>query len=153
MLVLNKERYIKNTSFFQKIPIYIFIFRSSAKQLVTEERMAAHMSRLHISSESPTAVEHTACTEEGAATREQRLYVCEEMRRLQTESILPQSLLGRIQRPCMAVMLWQPPPKIPDLIVLDTPSVGPRPLLLQQEDDNDNNNSSSVDLNNMEMDT
>lgn len=113
--------------------------------------MAAHMSRLHISSETPAAVDR-ARAKESDATREQRLYVCEEMRRLQTESILPHALLGRVQRPCMAVMLWQPPPKIPEsLLPATVTSNTPRPIV--QPHENDNNNSCNVDLNNMDMDT
>lgn len=119
--------------------------------------MAAHLSRLHISSESENQPP-TTCPEEQARNREQRLYVCEEMRRLQTESILPSSLLGRLERPCMAVMLWQPPPKIPPLLQPSTsaPSTSRQPLWPQidrNDEDADNNNSSTVDLNNMDMDS
>lgn len=133
------------------------------KQHITEERMAAHMSRLHISSESEN-VPPTTCPEEEARNREQRLYVCEEMRRLQTESILPSALLGRLERPCMAVMLWQPPPKIPGLMS-SQPTLNEAITTTNQhwqqsqhnrertEDDVDNNNSSTIDLNNMEMDS
>lgn len=56
--------------------------------------MAQHMSRLHISTESHREnVPHGQM--EDTVSREKRLYICEEMRRLQTESILPTSLLTR----------------------------------------------------------
>ncbi|CAG9859760.1 unnamed protein product [Phyllotreta striolata] len=75
------------------------------KQHITEEKMAEHMSKLHISSE-------TAPPKESEGVRMQRLYMCEEMRKLQTDSILPQSLLSRIERPCTALVLWKPPAKL-----------------------------------------
>lgn len=71
--------------------------------------------------------------------REQRLYMCEEMRRLQQESVLPQSLINRINRPCTALVLWMPPPRIPvvDDVATET---------------NNNNEEDQVDNNVMEMD-
>lgn len=152
--------------------------------------MAQHMSRLHISSE--TQLEAVSSEIEDTTTRQKRLYVCEEMRRLQTENILPTALLGRfvvtffsrgflvkyrlcsfyfrLERPCMAVMLWQPPAKIPELICqpqmqnLTNSSVSsamaqagnmfPRPRTSQNVDEDENDNSSgTINLNNMEMDS
>lgn len=75
------------------------------KQHITEEKMAEHMSKLHISSE-------TAAPVETDSSRIRRLYMCEEMRKLQTDPILPQSLLSRIQSPCTALVLWKPPAKL-----------------------------------------
>ncbi|KAF5282019.1 hypothetical protein FQA39_LY00543 [Lamprigera yunnana] len=72
------------------------------KQHITEERMAEHMSRLHISSQ-------TASTQESLSNREQRLYMCEEMQRLQTESIIPVQILEKVYRPCTAIVPWRPP--------------------------------------------
>lgn len=60
------------------------------------------MSKLHISSETPASSE----TE---TSKMRRLYMCEEMRKLQTESIIPKSLLENIERPCTALVLWKPP--------------------------------------------
>lgn len=76
------------------------------KQHITEEKMAEHMARLHISSESVTSVKETA------TDRTKRLYMCEEMRKLQQDSILPQSILSRIHHPCTALVLWTPPRRI-----------------------------------------
>lgn len=114
------------------------------------------MSRLHISSETPTETNVTNTNPENVEVRQQRLYVCEEMRKLQTESVLPSILLGRIERPCMAVMLWQPPPKVPDLLPPSLAAVINSANNNNNNNNNseeDNNNSSSVDLNNMDMDT
>lgn len=70
--------------------------------------MAQHMAQLHINSESVTS----AVQPEPEPAREKRLYMCEEMRKLQQDSILPQALLNRISRPCTAVVLWTPPPRL-----------------------------------------
>lgn len=72
------------------------------KQHITEERMAEHMSRLHISSQTPISTETLP-------TRERRLYMCEEMQRLQTESIIPSQILDKVYRPCTALVPWRPP--------------------------------------------
>lgn len=89
------------------------------------------MAQLHISSETAPS------TSESEPLREQRLYMCEEMRRLQQESILPQSLLNRISRPCTALVLWTPPPRIP---------------LADDVTSENNNEESEPDNNLMEMD-
>lgn len=102
------------------------------KQHITDEKMAQHMSQLHISSETATS------TSESEPVREQRLYMCEEMRRLQQDSILPQSLLNRINRPCTALVLWTPPPRIP---------------LIDDEVTENNNEESQPDNNIMELDS
>uniref|UniRef100_A0A182N5X6 Uncharacterized protein n=1 Tax=Anopheles dirus TaxID=7168 RepID=A0A182N5X6_9DIPT len=40
----------------------------------------------------------------------QRIAICEEVRRLDSRAeILPQALLERIEKPCTALMIWQPP--------------------------------------------
>lgn len=65
--------------------------------------MAEHMSRLHISSQTPTS------SSESEPIRERRLYMCEEMQRLQTESIIPAQILERVNRPCTALVPWRPP--------------------------------------------
>lgn len=41
----------------------------------------------------------------------QRITLCDQIRRIQSEQLLPGSLLQRIERPCTALVLWQPPPK------------------------------------------
>lgn len=83
-----------------------FYFRlQQCKQHITEEKMAEHMSNLHISSE-------TVIKSEPEQDRNKRLYMCEEMRKLQTDSILPQCLLNRLHKPCTALVLWQPPSPI-----------------------------------------
>lgn len=77
------------------------------KQHITEEKMAEHMSKLHISSETATS------PLEPDAVKNKRLYMCEELRKLQTDSLLPPSLLKDFNKPCTALVLWQPNPSIP----------------------------------------
>ncbi|KAJ8922479.1 hypothetical protein NQ315_007507 [Exocentrus adspersus] len=100
------------------------------KQHITEEKMAEHMSKLHISSETASS------SKESESDRTQRLYMCEEMRKLQAESILPHSLLAQMQRPCTALVLWKPPPRI-------------LPLANNNDDENENNNEQQRPDNNM----
>ncbi|KAJ8967196.1 hypothetical protein NQ314_003026 [Rhamnusium bicolor] len=102
------------------------------KQHITEEKMAEHMSKLHINSETVSS------SKESDSDRTQRLYMCEEMRKLQTESILPQSLLSQIQRPCTALVLWKPPTRLL-----------PVPLANNDIDDNENNNEERLPDNNV----
>lgn len=79
---------------------FIFVisvpFSRPPKQHITEERMAQHMSRLHISSETPLPIQlEQDEANEQSAERERRLVMCEEMRRLQTDSIIPSALMRR----------------------------------------------------------
>ncbi|XP_050294828.1 uncharacterized protein LOC126735001 [Anthonomus grandis grandis] len=94
------------------------------KQLITEEKMAEHMSKLHISSETATSIL------EPESVKNKRLYMCEEMRKLQAEPIIPPSLIPGIPQPCTALVLWQPSPtkKLP---VIEEPSSS------KEEDENE----------------
>ncbi|XP_060531103.1 uncharacterized protein LOC132704843 [Cylas formicarius] len=76
------------------------------KQHITEEKMAEHLSKLHISSETPPS--HL----EPESVKHKRLYMCEEMRKLQADPIIPPCLMSQLQRPCMALVLWQPPSRL-----------------------------------------
>lgn len=89
--------------------------------------------------------------------------ICEQISKMQNEPALPQALLDRIERPCLAVVLWQAP------VRGSGPVAGPsRDCIIENNNNNDmdskvedddgivddlldNNNSSSVDLN-MDMD-
>lgn len=92
--------------------------------------------------------------------------ICEQISKMHNEPVLPQSLLDRIERPCLAVVLWQAPMRGNDPVV-----AGPsRDCIIENNNNNDtnskvedddcivddlldNNNSSSVDLNSsMDMD-
>lgn len=88
------------------------------------------MAKLHISSETASSSTETE------SAKEQRLYMCEEMRKLKSDSILPQCLLDKVQRPCTALVLWQPPPKILGLYRREENN--------RNIDENVNNNANSV---------
>lgn len=90
--------------------------------------MAEHLSKLHISSENPASTSEP----ESSACRERRLYMCEEMRKLQTDPIIPASLLERMNSPCKALVLWTPPRR-------------PFPLINANNENNDNNNNNNED--------
>lgn len=82
------------------VTIFCVLRPTMPKQHITEEKMALHMSRLHISTQTPSS-----STEEAPA-RERRLYLCDEMRKLQAENIIPAQLM---QKPCTALIPWTPP--------------------------------------------
>lgn len=93
--------------------------------------MADYLSNLHISSETPPT------SQEGQNSKECRLYMCDEMRKLQTtDNILPQSLLRNLEKPCTALVLWRPPPRI-------------FPISDFQNDNNNNNNEDEMQDNNI----
>ncbi|XP_044254061.1 uncharacterized protein LOC123004724 [Tribolium madens] len=110
------------------------------KQHITEEKMAEHMSRLHISSETATS------SKESDGDRTRRLYMCEEMRKLQSDSILPQSLLSKIQRPCTALVLWTPPRRLIPLENVESENNN------EEEAPDQNKMAMEADLNNMDLD-
>lgn len=107
-----------------------------AKQQITEERMAEHLSKLHISSENPAPTAEP----ESSVSKERRLYMCEEMRKLQTDPIIPPSLLERMNSPCKALVLWTPPQR-PFPVV--------EPLDENNDTNNNNNNEEEVPENNL----
>lgn len=76
--------------------------------------------------------------------RAQRITINDVVRKIQEDPILPVSILERFEKPCKALVLWQPPQRITDLIV---------PKAKQEEetsdsDSQDNNNVEFIDLNN-----
>lgn len=100
--------------------------------MLTEDSMAAHLNKLHISTPSgqppsPFAVQEaeslsnytvnmTQWDLERKLRTAQKITVCNEILELERDSILPEILLNRIAKPCSALMVWQPPPTITSLI-------------------------------------
>ena len=121
---------------------YVNTFRPvHVKQHITEERMAEHLSKLHISTENPAPTSEP----ETSAIREKRLYMCEEMRKLQTDSIIPVSLLEKLPGTCKAVVLWTPP-RLLGIVPQDQPGN-------DNNNNNENNNEEEVpDQNLMDLD-
>lgn len=145
------------------------------KQLITEEKMAAHMRQLHISNSytshdepvmgtmpaKPLAASDSAPSVTSEQQSYKRLVMCEELRQLQHEPILPPSLLSRMPRPSMALVLWNPPAGK----VHETLSQAAASAALAEEEEqrrqaqgsasfssvslNNNNSAGAVDLNSM----
>lgn len=138
--------------------------------------MAAHLNGLHISSEfkchdinqltqnSDTLDINNECESvpnpypstlqdiEEKLKRAQKITVSDVVKNIQDEPLLPAAILERFEKPCKALVIWQPPQRITDLIVSKT---------VQQEqsnddENNDNNNVELMDANNdieMELDS
>lgn len=100
--------------------------------MLTEDSMAAHLSNLHISGGSSSGGSLTHPREsmdnytvnmsqwdlERKLRTAQKITVCNEILELdkKRDTILPEILLNRIAKPCSALMLWQPPPSLSNLI-------------------------------------
>ncbi|XP_046734637.1 putative uncharacterized protein DDB_G0289963 isoform X4 [Diprion similis] len=143
------------------------------KQFITEEKIASHFQGLHISSNyqaqnSPPAtstshsppnvcnnLEYMNSNMESAEgvdfdqndCRKPRLVLSEEVRRLQEEPLIPAALLSKLERPSMALVLWEPPSK--HLVrVLPVPRDTSTRIPNFLEDGNNNNNNSNNNNNN-----
>lgn len=138
------------------------------KQFITEEKMAAHFQDLHISpnyqSQSPmpstSAASSTpdpvkelnmeldldtanAVDADQVKSGHPKLVLSEELKRLQQEPILPSSLLSKLERPSMALVLWEPPSK--HLRILPTRDT-PTPIPSAPDDNNNNNNNNNESM-------
>ncbi|XP_037052064.1 uncharacterized protein LOC119085721 [Bradysia coprophila] len=107
-----------------------------------------------VSMESDSSSSSTDCPFSSAQDLEQklrnaqRITICEQIRKLQNEPVIPQAILSRFERPCTALVLWQPPAKITELIALQRERKA-----MMSDDEQDNNNSTSLDYNNsMDLD-
>lgn len=141
------------------------------KQLITDEKMAAHLNGLHISSEfTAHNVNQSGQTnsafemdDNGSDTinpypcsfhdieeklkRAQKITVSDVVKSIQEDPILPAAIMERFEKPCKALVIWQPPQRITDLIVSKTSQQD------QASDDesNDNNNDGFRDANCTDM--
>lgn len=132
------------------------------KQLITEDKMAAHLNGMHISSEfkahdinQSTKTNNTSSDVntfssypvglqdiEEKLKHAQKITVSDVVKSIQDEPLLPAAILERFEKPCKALVVWQPPPKITDLIISKAAKE-------QQNSDDDEN--SDVDNNNVEF--
>lgn len=115
--------------------IFKVIFRP-CKQFITEDKMAQHLSGLHLSDDYQSHSINLTDTSDISSDMEynvnltpkelqqrlknaQRITVCEQVRKLnQTDEIIPKVLLDRIESPCKALILWKPPESIQKLIAV-----------------------------------
>lgn len=104
---------------------------SPTKQLITEEKMIDYMNGLHISKEftshatsslggggsnieafnvaSSALITMTQLELEKKLKNAQSITICEEIKSLGSDSIIPKILLERMEKPCTALVVWQPP--------------------------------------------
>ncbi|XP_076761785.1 uncharacterized protein LOC143429852 isoform X2 [Xylocopa sonorina] len=137
------------------------------KQFITEEKMAAHFKDLHISSnyQSESVSSVSTADKQPIPPRElnmelemdaasigetdqvksgPRLVLSEELKRIQQEPILPNCLLSKLERPSMALVLWEPQSRHLRMFPSrDTPTPIP-----STSDDNNNNNNNNINNNN-----
>ncbi|KAM3963864.1 uncharacterized protein ACR2FA_001898 [Aphomia sociella] len=94
-----------------------------AKQLITEEKMAAHLNSLHISSEFTS---HSLAYDEimdvnmdmpstsASTTINQKLkdkftvVLSEEVKKIKDQPLLPPALIERLEKPRMSLVVWKP---------------------------------------------
>lgn len=106
-----------------------------SKRMITEDSMAEHLSNLHITGSSRTggcpetelsnySVNMTQWDLERKLRTAQKITVCNEILELDKgrDAILPEILLNRIAKPCSALMLWQPPTALTNLIDVQIPA-------------------------------
>lgn len=147
------------------------------KQFISEEKVIAHFNGMHI---SRNYTEHSAGSSpsmeydfnnpitqkelEEKLKNANRITVCDEIRKLHAvhSSFMPDALLqNRIERPCTALVLWTPPPKLEDLL---PDKIGPKTNAnnsvdfdwhapLDEDEQEDNNNSSTSNMNAMDSNT
>lgn len=110
-----------------------------SKQLITDEKMAAHLEGMHISSnytahetsnitDAPNKMEEMNDAEflaypcsrqeiEEKLRRAQRITVSDVVGKIENEPLLPAAILERLEKPCKALVVWQPPQRLTDLII------------------------------------
>lgn len=124
--------------------------------------MAAHLNGLHISSEfkthdinqstsnstMPLPYPATLQDIEEKLKRAQKITVSDVVKSIQEEPILPAAIIERFEKPCKALVVWQPPQRITDLIV----SKSVQEQQASDDETNDNNNDdNNSDNNNAEF--
>lgn len=132
-----------------------------SKQLVTEEKMIAHLNSIHISSDYTThdSTEDTSCEKiddspddndqacsvqdiEQKLRQANRITVSDVVRTIRNDPLLPAAILERYERPSKALVLWQPPPqRITDLFTARVTQEAN-----QSEDESNNNTDSNVEF-------
>ncbi|XP_051154855.1 putative uncharacterized protein DDB_G0291786 isoform X2 [Leptopilina boulardi] len=129
-----------------------------SKQHISEEKMAAHFQQLHISHNSTEL--NQSCNQfnsqgdlemdssnlidfEKKIKPQAKLILSEELKRLQEEPIIPSSILSKLERPTMALVLWEPPNK--HLRILHTPRNTSTPIPNASNNNNNNNNNAMSD--------
>jgi hypothetical protein len=74
----------------------VLLCRLPVKQHITEEKMAAHLSQLHISPDYTAHQPEPPREDQQQQQQLKRLVLCDELRKLKQEPILPSCLLSRL---------------------------------------------------------
>lgn len=130
--------------------------------------MAAHLNGMHISSEY-TAHDMNKSTMTSALSdidssdsfrsypttlqdieeklkRAQKITVSDVVKSIQEEPLLPAAILERFEKPCKALVIWQPPQRITDMLISKTEQEKQN-----RDDENaENNNVEFVDATNID---
>ncbi|XP_078037749.1 uncharacterized protein LOC144470453 [Augochlora pura] len=160
----------------RKLELSDIVDTRQTKQFITEEKMAAHFKDLHISPnyqpQSPpipsTSVADAQVTSseelnmdlevgvtnlgdaDVAKSGHPKLILSEELKRIQPEPVIPPSLLSKLERPSMALVLWEPPNKHLRLLssrLTSTPIPSTSDSNNNSNNNNNNNNESIPNLN------
>ncbi|XP_055387763.1 uncharacterized protein LOC129616246 isoform X2 [Condylostylus longicornis] len=155
-----------------------------SKQHITEEKMAATLNSLHISNnfiahnsnvsterrQSDNHVENVMesdiepkCPFYSSKDLEKKLRnakhitICEELKNIKnSETIIPKALLERYERPCQALVIWQPPLNVKSLVPITNSVSTSNEKYEMKEDEHKippNLKYSTTELNNYTMET
>lgn len=128
--------------------------------------MAAHLNGMHISSEFkahdinrsagdvnvssdsvPLPYPNSIQDIEEKLKRAHKITVSDVVKSIQEEPLLPAAIMQRYEKPCKALVIWQPPKRITDLIV----SKSVRDEQTDDDENNDNNNDNNNENNNVDF--
>lgn len=129
--------------------------------------MAAHLNGMHISSEFTAhnindarrpnnaldvdedsnetlrSYSNTLQDIEEKLKRAQKITVADVVKTIQDEPLLPVAIMEHFEKPCKALVIWQPPSRITDLIITKATQA----KQTSDDEDCDNNNADFVDYN------
>lgn len=106
-----------------------------SKQLITEEKMTAHLNKMHISKNytshnsaddaNGNAINITFDPDQSCSVQDieqklkqaNRITVSDMVRSIRDDPLLPAAILERFERPSKALVLWQPPQRLTEMII------------------------------------
>lgn len=126
--------------------------------------MAAHLNGMHISSNFTAHDINQSTNDEPSdfsvysypsslqeieekLKRAQKITVSDVVKSIQDEPLLPAAIMEHLEKPCKALVIWQPPQKITDYIISKTEQQQQND---DDDDDADNNNVEFTDTTNTE---
>lgn len=113
----------------------------------TNQSMSTNATSLDIgveSSEIPALYPSSIQDIEEKLKRANKITVADVVRTIQEEPLLPAAIMERFEKPSKALVIWQPPQRITDLII----SKSTQQQQSEDDEDLDNNNGELADANN-----